>query len=77
MLLTLALPILLFAFPHFFVMLVHLFVLLITLFLFNFRLSLTLCPGTSIQICGFHGGDYEECLLLGYKNAIRTSQGTH
>jgi hypothetical protein len=26
---------------------------------------------------GFHGGDYEECRLLGYKNLIRTSQETH
>jgi hypothetical protein len=26
---------------------------------------------------GFHGGDYEECRLLGYKNTIRTSQETH
>jgi hypothetical protein len=25
----------------------------------------------------FHGGDYEECLLLAYKNPVRTSQGTH
>jgi hypothetical protein len=28
------------------------------------------------KIC-FHGGDYEECRLLGYKSPIRTSQGTH
>jgi hypothetical protein len=26
---------------------------------------------------GFHGGDYEECRLLGYKNPVRTSQETH
>jgi hypothetical protein len=26
---------------------------------------------------GFHGGDYEECCLLGYKNPVRTSQKTH
>jgi hypothetical protein len=26
---------------------------------------------------GFHGGDYEECSLLGYKNLVRTSQETH
>jgi hypothetical protein len=25
----------------------------------------------------FHGGDYEECRLLGYKNPVRTSQETH
>jgi hypothetical protein len=24
-----------------------------------------------------HGGDYEECRLLGYKNSVRTSQETH
>jgi hypothetical protein len=33
-----------------------------------------------IQLCktsGFHGGDYEECLLLGYKTTVRTSQETH
>jgi hypothetical protein len=29
------------------------------------------------NILGFHGGDYEECLLLGYKNPVRTSQETH
>jgi hypothetical protein len=26
---------------------------------------------------GFHGDDYEECRLLGYKNPVRTSQETH
>jgi hypothetical protein len=25
------------------------------------------------KILGFHGGDYEECRLLGYKNPVRTS----
>jgi hypothetical protein len=30
-----------------------------------------------IQHWGFHGGDYEECRLLGYKNPVRTSQETH
>jgi hypothetical protein len=29
------------------------------------------------KIFGFHGGDYEECRLLGYKNPVRTSQETH
>jgi hypothetical protein len=29
------------------------------------------------KICGFHGGDYEECRLLGYKIPVRTSQETH
>jgi hypothetical protein len=29
------------------------------------------------KIFSFHGGDYEECRLLGYKNPFRTSQGTH
>jgi hypothetical protein len=29
------------------------------------------------KICGFHGGDYEECRLLGYKNPVHTSQETH
>jgi hypothetical protein len=29
------------------------------------------------KICGFHGGDYEECHLLGYTNPVRTSQETH
>jgi hypothetical protein len=27
-------------------------------------------------IWGFHGSDYEECRLLGYKNPVRTSQET-
>jgi hypothetical protein len=25
------------------------------------------------MILGFHGGDYEECRLLGYKNPVRTA----
>jgi hypothetical protein len=29
------------------------------------------------KILGFHGGDYEECRLLGYKKPVRTSQETH
>jgi hypothetical protein len=29
------------------------------------------------KILGFHGGDYEECSHLGYKNQVRTSQETH
>jgi hypothetical protein len=29
------------------------------------------------KIWDFHGGDYEECRLLGYKNPFRTSQETH
>jgi hypothetical protein len=29
------------------------------------------------KIWGFHGSDYEECRLLGYKNPFRTSQETH
>jgi hypothetical protein len=29
------------------------------------------------KIWGFHGGDYEECRLLGYKNTVRTSQEAH
>jgi hypothetical protein len=26
---------------------------------------------------GSHGGNYEECRLLGYKNPVRTAQETH
>jgi hypothetical protein len=29
------------------------------------------------DIWGFHGGDYEECRILGYKNPDRTSQEIH
>jgi hypothetical protein len=29
------------------------------------------------KIWGFHGSDYEECGLLGYRNPVRTSQETH
>jgi hypothetical protein len=29
------------------------------------------------RIFGFHGDDYEECRLLGYKTPVRTSQETH
>jgi hypothetical protein len=29
------------------------------------------------KISVFHGGDYEECRLLGYKHPVRTSQETH
>jgi hypothetical protein len=31
----------------------------------------------SCKVCGFHGGNYEEYRLLGYKNPVRTSQETH
>jgi hypothetical protein len=49
------------------------------------RPSFWISPGA--QSCGilialvrfelFHGSDYEECRLLGYKNRVRTSQETH
>jgi hypothetical protein len=29
------------------------------------------------KIWDFHGSDYEECRLLGYKNQVRTPQETH
>jgi hypothetical protein len=29
------------------------------------------------KVLGFHGGDYEECRLLGYKIPVRTPQETH
>jgi hypothetical protein len=29
------------------------------------------------KLWGVHGGDYEKCRLLGYKNPVRTSQETH
>jgi hypothetical protein len=29
------------------------------------------------EIWGFHGGHYEECCFLGYKNPVRTSHETH
>jgi hypothetical protein len=29
------------------------------------------------KIWGFHGGDYEECRILGHKNPVRTSRETH
>jgi hypothetical protein len=28
------------------------------------------------KVCGFHGGDYEEWRLVGYKNPVHTSQET-
>jgi hypothetical protein len=40
-----------------------------------------LCKGATqyklCRTCGFHGGDYEECRLLGYENPVRTSPETH
>jgi hypothetical protein len=30
-----------------------------------------------LKILGFHGGDYEECCLLGYESPACTSQETH
>jgi hypothetical protein len=33
--------------------------------------------GERCRIWGFHGGDYDECRLLGYKTPVRTSQETH
>jgi hypothetical protein len=32
---------------------------------------------TSCHISGFHGSDYEESRLLGYRNTDSTSQETH
>jgi hypothetical protein len=29
------------------------------------------------KVWGFHGGDYEECRLMRYKNSVRTSKETH
>jgi hypothetical protein len=38
----------------------------------------TLCiTDVPCKTWGFHGSDYEQCLLLGYKNPFRTSQETH
>jgi hypothetical protein len=34
------------------------------------------CHGVC-KIGGFHGGDYEEWRLLGYRIPVRTSQETH
>jgi hypothetical protein len=31
----------------------------------------------SCKIWDVHGGDYEECRFLGYKDTVRTSQETH
>jgi hypothetical protein len=39
---------------------------------FPYAMSLLSC-----KIWSFHGGDYEELCLLGYKNPFRTSQETH
>jgi hypothetical protein len=33
--------------------------------------------GCLCKIWSFHGGNYEECRLLGYKDPVRTSQETH
>jgi hypothetical protein len=41
---------------------------------------LSATEGSQLMLCkiwGFHGGDYEECRLLGYKNQVRTLQETH
>jgi hypothetical protein len=34
------------------------------------------CESHNCNIYGFHGSDYEEWRLLGYKNPVRTSQET-
>jgi hypothetical protein len=39
-------------------------------------LSVTLGP-EYVRFEFFHGRDYEECRLLGYKNSFRTSQEKH
>jgi hypothetical protein len=39
--------------------------------------SLPLIWEAHCKIWGFHGGDYEEFRLLGYKSPVRTSQETH
>jgi hypothetical protein len=40
-------------------------------------LSLGTLLSLQCKIWGFHGGDYEECRLLGYKNPVHTSQKTY
>jgi hypothetical protein len=40
----------------------------------------SLCLINQINLCkiwGSHGGEYEECRLVGYKTSVRTSEGTH
>jgi hypothetical protein len=36
-----------------------------------------LSPLMLCKIWGLHGGDYEECRLLGYNTPVHTSQETH
>jgi hypothetical protein len=43
----------------------------------EFVQSLTEMSTRRRKIWGFHGGNYEECLLLGYKSPVPTSQETH
>jgi hypothetical protein len=41
---------------------------------------LSVAEPSQLMLCniwGSHGGDYEECRLLGYKNPVRTSQETY
>jgi hypothetical protein len=44
---------------------------------FDFTFSLSWSGMEPCKIWGLHGGNYEECRLLGYKNPVRTSQETH
>jgi hypothetical protein len=41
------------------------------------RLRYRAQPVNAMKDLMFHGGDYEECHLLGYKTPVRTSQETH
>jgi hypothetical protein len=51
-----------------------------TLFVLHKKHITSPLESSQLMLCktwDFHGGDYEECRLLGYKNPVRTSQETH
>jgi hypothetical protein len=51
-----------------------------TQFLLHRKHNISTSETSQLMLCkilGFHGGDYEECRLLGYKNPVPTSLVTH
>jgi hypothetical protein len=51
-----------------------------THFVLHKKYYVSTTESSKLMLCkfwGFHGGDYEECRLLGYKKSVRTAQETY
>jgi hypothetical protein len=64
-------------YPHFPLFVLSYFIGLYIAVVYRLRMKGEKRCWSICKIWGFHGGDYEEYRLLGYKNPVRTSQETH